>query len=908
MIYFFVLILRLAQDRFYPAKNEKPTNCGRSSALIVANFTYKFNSIILLKSIVVKKVKRLVSQFKPDNYRLFLDPDIKKMTFTGRVQISGYKSGRPSSRITLHQKDLKIKSASLIHIDKKEAREEVQLERTNLHAKFDELRLHAVNILYPGNYIINLEFSGKITEQMHGIYPCYFDDRKKCLIATQFESHHAREVFPCIDEPEAKATFDLTLVTPKGQTVLANTPIKTQETSGSKTTTSFEASPIMSSYLLAFVFGDLVYKEAKTKNNVPVRTYATEANKDLLDFSIGLGVKCIDFFEEYFNTPYPLAKLDMVALPEFSSGAMENWGLITYRESMLLTDPKISSIESQQITAYVVAHESSHMWFGNLVTMKWWDDLWLNESFANMMEYVAVDGLFPEWKVWEQFTNSETAMAMSRDSLPNVQSVKTPVNHPDEIGALFDPAIVYAKGGNILNMLRHLLGEEKFRLGLARYFKKFAYGNTQASDLWEAFESVSNIKVSDFMHNWLNYPGFPVVDINYIPDQKQFSASQTRLTYQWAEPKSTTIWQIPLFMPPDGDKLLLSKKTGSFKLNIVPKTPIFNHDGQGYFVANYVNAAHFDKLKYLVASNNLDTINRLQLVQGYNLMEKSGLIKSTESLALVGAYKDETDEAVWGSLASTLGNARRLVKGDMKAEKNFDKFCALLLEKQIKKVGWDQKKGESAKDQRLRSLILSLGASAKMPKVHSKALELFAKFKKPDDLPADVRGVVYYVAARFGNSANFNKLLKLYMDVDNADEKNEVASALCSTQDPVSIKKLLSMITTDKVRLQDAISWYVGLLRNYDARSLAWQWQVDNWQWIEKYFSSDKSYDYFPRAAASIFSTQKELLSYKDFFTPKANVPGLSRTINLGIEELENNVSWRSKNEQAVKEWLENRV
>ncbi|MBI2588700.1 M1 family metallopeptidase [Candidatus Saccharibacteria bacterium] len=852
---------------------------------------------------MTKQVRRLYKYFRPQNYKLELQPDGDKMTFSGRVVIIGKKTGPPSKRLTFHQSNLKISSAEITKFDKKGLRE-FSISRINTHQKFNELRLHTSDLLYGGHYKIEVSFSGKITDQMHGLYPCYFAGRKKKIIATQFESHHAREVFPCIDEPQAKATFDLCLTTPKGETVLANTPIKEQRTMNNEQITTFETTPIMSSYLLAFVYGELVYKEAKTKNGIVIRSYATPGSKKLLDFSVDIGARSVDFFEDYFYTPYPLTKLDMVALPEFSSGAMENWGLITYRESILLVDPKKTSIESKQLTALVVTHEIAHMWFGNLVTMEWWDDLWLNESFANVMEYRAVDALFPEWRIWEQFINTEMHAAMARDSLPNVQAVRCKVNHPDEIGPLFDPAIVYAKGGNILSMMRHMIGEENFRQGLKDYFQRYEYSNTVADDLWKSLGEASALDVNNFMHQWLNFPGFPVVDVRYTPGKKSFTASQKRLSIGKSSNSRDVLWPIPLATDTSTTTPLLRKSSEQFDFETIPENPIFNRDGHSYYVPHYLDPQHFSVLLHMVAKKKLSPIDRLQLVQNYNLMERAGIVSTIENLELTGAYKSEDDEAVWSAIATTLASARRLVKGDEAAEANLNNFVAGLVKALVKKVGWKARAGESAQSLRRRNLILTIGASAEMPEILKEAKKLFAKFNKPVDLPADTRSVVYYVAARFGPPADFKKLLKLYKSIDNADEKDEIASALCSTRDLNNLKLLLSMITTDDVRLQNVISWFIWLLRNYEARPLTWQWLIDNWAWIDKYFGTDKYYDFFPRSAASTFSTTQELSMYKKFFGPKIVIRALERTIKLGLEEMEGRIEWRVKNEQPVKKWL----
>ena len=347
------------------------------------------------------KVPRLLDTFTPNHYNLTLDlTRAEEKEFSGTVIISGDST---SESILLHSKGLIIQSAT---IDNQPA--DVSF------GEFDELRLSQPN-LKNENHTIHIIFSGNITDAMHGLYPCYFthDGIKKQLFATQFESHHAREVFPCVDEPAAKAEYDLTLITRPEITVLGNMPVKFQKENGDSLTTTFEKTPRMSSYLLAFVIGELHKKSARTKSGVEVNIWAIPAqNENTLDFALDIATRSIDFYDEYFGVKYPLPKSDHVALPDFSSGAMENWGLITYRESCLLADPELTPESSRRFIATVIAHELSHQWFGNLVTMNWWNDLWLNESFANMMEYVAIDALHPEWRMWEDFATNEVTAAL----------------------------------------------------------------------------------------------------------------------------------------------------------------------------------------------------------------------------------------------------------------------------------------------------------------------------------------------------------------------------------------------------------------------------------------------------------------------------------------------------------------
>ncbi|RYF29570.1 MAG: hypothetical protein EOO17_00710 [Chloroflexi bacterium] len=342
------------------------------------------------------KAARLITQFTPNHYTISLDIDRIGRAFQGTVTMRG-SLAVGANAISLHAKDLIIES---VLVDGSLA--------THLLGENDELRITS-DTLQSGDHIVVIGYRGTITDAMHGLYPCYYEHAgvQKEILATQFESHHAREVFPCIDEPEAKATFDLTLTTDEDITVLGNMPVDSQESDGNKLITTFQTSPRMSTYLLAFVAGEMHKKSAMTKSGVEVNVWASPAQpSDSLDFALDTATRAIDFYDDYFGVPYPLPKADHVALPDFTVGAMENWGLITYRETALLADPTIASISTKQRVALVICHELAHQWFGNLVTMKWWNDLWLNESFATMMEYIALDALYPEWNSWMDFSSS----------------------------------------------------------------------------------------------------------------------------------------------------------------------------------------------------------------------------------------------------------------------------------------------------------------------------------------------------------------------------------------------------------------------------------------------------------------------------------------------------------------------
>lgn len=852
-------------------------------------------------------VRRLYEQFQPENYQLEINIDPEGMTFGGRVSVRGKRVGRPSERFTFHQKGLKVTEVSIVKHDKK-GDQQIEVVRINSQNSFDEVRLHTEDSLYPGDYTITMEWEAPITRPMNGVYPCFFkhDGKDKKLIATQFESHHAREAFPCVDEPEAKATFDLSLITPDSETVLANTPVTDQKEVDGGFKTRFDTTPKMSTYLLAFVYGELGYKEATTKDGVVIRTYATPDNVALTDHGLQVAVGALEFFGDYFATPYPLKKLDMVALPDFSSGAMENWGLVTYRETAMLADPVHTSIESKQMVALVITHELSHQWFGNLVTMKWWDDLWLNESFANMMEYRAVDALHPEWNIWEQFVSHEGVSAKRRDSLADVQPIHTDVNHPDEISTLFDPSIVYAKGGTVLYMLLNYIGEEAFRKGLQEYFKKHAYSNTQADDLWNVLSDASGQDIGEFMHKWLSSPGYPLVRASWNPGTDVMTLQQSRFL---SDPDSSTDdltpWHVPLAPTVEVDGAEFKTAQASVKVSKSDQPLLLNHDGTSYFLPHYAEAAHLQAIVNGIKRGEVTATDKFLLLDNYNLLQRGGVAATTDLLDLLTAFEDETSEMVWGAIAMSAAEARKLIEGDEKSEQKLDDFLGKLVASLAESLGWDDQPDDTAQTLRLRGLAISMAAGAKLQSVLDEGLARFRKAEKPSDLSPSTRSVAYFCAARYGNDEDFDKLMRLHETIQNADEKDELASGLTSAKSPERYNQLLDLLTSDKIRRQDLMHWFAWLLRNRYSREDAWQWLTTHWDWVVEQFSSDKSFGYFARFGGGVFTKQEELDRFKAFFEPKKNIVALSRDVTLATQEIQSRVSWRERNESAVRSWLE---
>ncbi len=489
-----------------------------------------------------------------------------------------------------------------------------------------------------GPTALTITYTAPLTDTMMGIYPSYYEvaGEKKQIIGTQFETTFARQAFPSIDEPEAKATFDLALKFDEqpGETVLANMP-ELREEDGVH---YFATTVHMSTYLVAFAFGDLQSKTTRTKTGVEVGVFATKAHKaNELDFALDIAKRSIEFYEDFYQTPYPLPHSWQLALPDFSAGAMENWGLVTYREAYLTLDPDNTPLRQKQVVATVIAHELAHQWFGDLVTMKWWDDLWLNESFANMMEYVAIDAIEPDWHIWELFQTDDVSAALNRDATDGVQSVHVQVEDPAEIDALFDGAIVYAKGARMLVMVRALLGDDALRKGLKAYFDAHQYGNATGADLWQALGDASGLDVGAIMTSWLEQPGYPVVTAAVVDGQLTLSQQQFFIGEgeekgrQWQIPLNSNYEAVPELLTEHeivvGDYQQLRAENGQpFQLNV---------GNNSHFIVNYDETLLADLAQ---DATNLSAISQLQLLQDQRLLAEGRLTSYAAVVPLLQTF------------------------------------------------------------------------------------------------------------------------------------------------------------------------------------------------------------------------------------------------------------------------------
>lgn len=836
-----------------------------------------------------KKRVRLTTDVVPKRYEIRLKPDLEAFVFEGEETIELILK-RPTKSLTLHSKELDIESAQVIGKGAPMLARKISYDEKAETATFTFERG-----LPHGDVQLKLVFRGILNDKMHGFYRSSFlhEGAQKHIATTQFESTDARRAFPCFDEPAMKAVFDVSLTVPSGSTAISNTmPIDIAEHEGGYKTVSFAPTPVMSSYLLAFIVGDFEHIERKSTDGVLVRVFTTPGKKHQAEFALDCAVKIVSFFNEYFAIPYPMPVLDLIAIPDFAAGAMENWGAITYRESALLVDPEHSSTMNKQWVALVIAHEIAHQWFGNLVTMEWWTHLWLNEGFASYIEYLAVDHIFPKWDIWTQFLHADHGAALSADGLKNTHAIEVDVHHPSEITAVFD-AVSYSKGASIIRMLADYLGEKDFRDGLRHYLKTHAYANAETKDLWNALQKVSGKPVGKIMANWTGKPGYPLLTVS--EKGKSFELKQSRF---FASPLSekrtndTTLWQIPVSfqkgkMLVSGRTAKLQKTTGVLKLNL----------GESSFFRTSYPRSMQTLIGKSIRTMSLKTRDRLGLVRDMMALAEPGKLSTVDGLEFARHYKKETEYVVWTEIASGLGRIHSLIAHEA-FRGRLERFALDIFSDIGKKMHWDTKPKDHSQAL-LKVLILGSLGKYGDKKTVARAQQMFAK---PEKIPADLRGIVYSIVAKHGGQKEYAKLMKMYRAAPLHEEKNRIGAALGNFRQKELLKKTLNFAISKEVRPQDTTRMIAAVSTNPEGNDLAWAFIKKNWKlFLERYGASrDTSNLLAPMAVSASVKRAKDI----EHFIKKNPAPGTERTVSQVLEHIHSNAAWLIRDAGALAQFL----
>ena len=701
--------------------------------------------------------------------------------------------------------------------------------------------------------VVEIGYHGHLNENMQGAYLSTYEYKGKTevIVATQFESHYAREAFPCIDEPGAKAVFELTITTTDDKDlILANTPVLDKKDNK----TIFEPTPRMSTYLLAWVIGRFHGKTIKNAHGVEITTYATLAQDlDAVDFANEIAAKSLEFYDDNFGVPYPLKKLDQVALPDFEAGAMENWRLVTYRESMLLAG-KNATLGTKKGVALTVAHELSHQWFGDLVTMEWWDDLWLNESFASVMEYYAVDYIHPEYKIFEGFFAGDCYAALMRDAYTDVQSVHQDVKDPAEIATLFDGAIVYSKGARLMLMLIRLMGWEEFCKGIRDYFEKYKYQNTVGDDLWAALKPYAEFDPGKLMHAFIDKPGYPVITDG---KQKRFLLDGPMLDESWPLPEIT-------------------------------------EDMSGHYVLNLSEEEFKNKLAEF---DNLGLEEKIRLLIDRNLIAKTELASAASLIPLVEKFKNENAAAVWNIILSIISNLKIFFEDGSEEEKKFKKFVGELVRPKLKELGLITRKDDDENTIRLRAILMGLDFYAETPENIRALAKMYSE--DYDTLDAEIREDIID-AKLYEEPEMVDEYLTNYQKIADPELKFELLFSGTISKNEVVLAKMMELLNKPEiVKPQDQLHLFIYLYRNPKLRAKVGKWLTENWEYV-KNLAGDKSLDSYPRYMANVIRTEDEYKVWREFFRPMQDDPALSRAIKIGEKEIKARLKLVAADKKAV--------
>ena len=758
------------------------------------------------------------------NYELLVEPLFSNFTFNGKEIIS-VNIAKPITNIKLNCAELKIKKCYVINNSK------------TIHAKFStDKTSEELSIIFEkkisGKSRICIEFQGILNDRLLGFYRSQYKDQSgktKYIATTQFEAADARRAFPCWDEPAVKATFDVSLIVDKKLSAISNMPEKSRKKLGNKIVVEFERTPIMSTYLLYLGVGEFEFLETKLRD-IKIRVITTKGKKSKAKLSLELTKKFLAEYEKYFGIKYPLPKLDMLAIPDFAAGAMENWGAITFRETILLYDSKTSSTRTKQYIAEVISHEIAHQWFGNLVTMKWWNDLWLNESFATFMATKIVDRFYPEWDYWDQFLDDAMSTAMSLDALKTSHPIDVEVNHPSEIREIFD-SISYDKGGCILRMLEHFVGEKNFQIGLTKYLTKHQYANAEGSDLWNAIGKVSRMPISKMMKTWINQVGFPLLEVK----RKNSIVSMTQSRFLLEETKNAKkgTWSIPLVIEEGNQRIkkLMTKKSAKIKLKNKDRNFIINSGRTGFYRVQYDNET-LDNLSLLVDEKILDYVDRWSLQNDYFVQVVSTKKNLKGYLDFITAYYDEDNYISSLSLAHNLYSLYIITRKE-KFSDELKEYAVNFLGTIHDRLGWNKKKNEPHTDALLRSFaIVGLGKLGDT-KIISEAELRFKKYlKDSNSLPADIQESVFSLAAWNGDEKLHNKFITLFKKAKSQEEKLRFLGAMCSFKQKKLLLKTLQFTLGPDVRSQNIQLPIMRITSNIYGKEFMWPWLKNNWKKI----------------------------------------------------------------------------
>ncbi|KAI0176375.1 peptidase family M1-domain-containing protein [Hypoxylon sp. FL1284] len=849
----------------------------------------------------------------PTHYDVTLEPDFVKYTFEGKVLID-FDVREETKSISLHTIEVDIHSAQI-----KSGETTVSSSSAITYDESKQVtKIELKDALPKGKTQLEIKYTGQLNDQMAGFYRSTYkkpDGSEGILATTQMEANDCRRAFPCFDEPMHKAKFTVTLIADKHLTCLSNMDVASEsevhsEMSGStKTAVKFNTTPLMSTYLVAFIIGELNYIETK-KFRVPIRVYAPPSSDiEHGRFSLELAARTLEYYEKIFGADFPLPKMDMVAIPDFAAGAMENWGLITYRVVDLMLDEKASGAAMKERVAEVVQHELAHQWFGNLVTMDWWEGLWLNEGFATLMSWLSCNHFYPEWKVWETYVTDNLQSALGLDSLRSSHPIEVPVKRASEVDQIFD-AISYSKGSCVLRMISTYLGEETFLEGVRRYIKKHAYGNTQTNDLWAALEDASGKPVREIMSIWTKNVGFPVVQVTENEKESAIHVKQNRfLRTGDTKPEEDKVLY-PVFLglrSKDGvdESLTLSKREDTFKVKDLDFFKL-NANHTSIYRTSYT-PERLTKLGQSAKDGLLTVEDRAGIIADAGALAVSGYQKTSGVLNLLKGFDTEASFVVWSEIIARVATVQSAwIFEDATVKDGLEAFVKDLVSERAHRLGWVFSDKDGHVEQQFKAMLFGAAGMAGDQKVIADAKAMFKKYMDGDKsaIHPNIRGSVFSMALKYGGEEEYDAILNFYRKSTNSDERNTALRCIGRAKNPALIQRTLDFVLGGEVKSQDIYLPTSGLRSHAEGIESLFSWMTKEWPEIYKRLSGNPPIlGSMVSICTSSFAKQEQLDKVEAFFKDK-DIEFFAQPLAQSKDAIRSKIAWLARDRNDVATWV----
>ncbi|XP_044766534.1 puromycin-sensitive aminopeptidase-like [Coccinella septempunctata] len=856
---------------------------------------------------------RLPTIIKPNHYDLSLTfPNISKLEFEGVMTI-WIEVFERTKQIQLHQLDLEVDSVKLVNAYNGIS---VEPESTDISKKDGILKLSFKNPVTVGAYRLKIKYEGLLSEEPSGIfYTKYYkpeEQTEKIAVFTHFEPTSARRCFPCWDEPSFKATFKINITLTKEYTALSNMPTERVEKLGKLRKYHFEKTPPMSTYLVALAIGEFSYIESRTNDGIPVRIITVLNKEEQGKFALDMSIKALKFFTEYFKTPYPLPKLDLIAVPDYKTDAMENWGLITFRDINLLIDPLSSTNLTMRWISLIVSHEVAHQWLGNLVSMEWWSQVWLQEACAQFAENMCVDYYFPNFQIWQHFALEFLYTALELEEAGNAHPVETVIKNPEELEDLYD-GISYNKGSALIRMLHYYVGDDSFRKGLWSYLTNHMHKIASPDDFYRALEDASNKPVGSVMSTWSKQSGFPVVRV-FITPGCDCKLNKSGITVKLVQNKfvntqgkgkpenETVLWKIPISLitssnPKDEIHLLMeSREMKVFIPDVEANGWIkLNPGSVGYYRVQY-SPELLKKLVPAIRDQKLNMIDRIGILNDLFHMVKYGYTNTGDLLKVLQAFDNEREFLVWSNICRILNKLTILI-GHTSFEDEFKRFQSKLLEKASNSLGWTKKPEDNKFDHLVRKMVLG-----QMSWLDDEKMINEARLKVEEKLPDDLKVFCYRSMVRSGGEKEFETLMKLYKTVDTYEERKSILYALCGAKDEKLLRKVLTFSMSSETTAEETVLIVMTITSTKTGRDLLWDFYRTHWRDILNKVKNKEHLTKMIQDITEKYATESMAMEIETFFNKQ--LPCNEVTFRTALETLRNNAVWLDRDSEAIKQFL----